>query len=315
VSGFVDDWEQSTNKVYALDTTKTPFTWEPMDDLPMDNVDAPWSNSKTGITHGAFVIVKDIYYMCGGYLGGNPGAETNACFKYNHSILPGNGEQWSRLPNLPKGRGGGGLVYDSGENALYFSLGATRPRPYDRYCEDQTDTWMLDLDDVEDPNTVAEWKDLAPAKYTANHIGFVSAKDKTGNERYYFYGGQNGEDEPNGNYADMYEYLPSTNTWESRRSMPFNRGHTSASTLAIGCGFMIAGGAIDGGWVHTSDVSFYDPFGESDGLGSWTKIGDLPTAINTAVCGIHGEWFYCQSGAVETFFSWRRKIKVKAAST
>jgi N-acetylneuraminic acid mutarotase len=309
VSGFHDDWGKATDKVYALDTTQTPFEWERMDDLPMDDVEIPWSKSKTGISHTAFVIVKDVYYMCGGYVGGNPGPETNACFKYNHSIRPGNGEQWSRLPNLPKGRAGGGLVYDSGKNALYFSAGAIRPRANDRHAEDQDETWMLPLDDVEDPNKEAKWNELAPAELTSNHIGFVSAKDGTGNERYFFYGGQDGEDEPDGNYDDMYEYLPSSNTWEARKSMPFGRGHTSASTRPIGCGFIIAGGAINGGWVKTNDVTFYDI--DED---KWTKIGELPDKINTPVCDINGEWLYCQSGHISKEFSYRRKIKVEGGS-
>jgi hypothetical protein len=310
VSGFEGGWLQVTTLVYALDTTKTPFNWEPMDDIPMENVYTPWTTTSSGITHGGFVIVKDVYYMCGGYVGGEPGAATNACFKYNHTILPGGGEQWSRLPNLPEERGGGGMVYDSGENALYFSAGAIRPNAGGTYTVDQPDTWMLDLDDVEDPNTVAEWKDLAPAKYTANHIGFVSAKDKAGMERHFFYGGQDGHGEYDGNYADLYEFLPSSNKWEARQSMPFARGHTSSSTVAIGCGFLIAGGAKNGGG-KTSDVTFFDI--DED---KWTKIGQLPDAINTPVCDITGDWLYCQSGHIDGNFSVRRKIMInKEASS
>jgi hypothetical protein len=102
VSGFWDGWVKCTPKVFALDTTKskTEWQWLSMDDLPMDDVPKPNGTeykSKTGISQAAFVIVKDVFYMCGGYVGGNPGQETTSCFKYNHSITPGNGDQWSRF--------------------------------------------------------------------------------------------------------------------------------------------------------------------------------------------------------------------------
>ena len=71
-------------------------------------------------------------YVMGGYLGGDLGTggvgqELADVLVYDHSALPGN--QWSRLPNLPQARAGGGGFYDSRTNALFFSGGATRPEP------------------------------------------------------------------------------------------------------------------------------------------------------------------------------------------
>lgn len=42
----------------------------------------------------------------------------------HYAIAPGSGNQWSAFADLPEGRGGGGLVYDSNSNSLIFSAGA-----------------------------------------------------------------------------------------------------------------------------------------------------------------------------------------------
>lgn len=77
--------------------------------------------------------------------------------------------------------------------------------------------------------------------------------------------------------------------------MPMARGHASSSTLAYGCGFIIIGGALNGG-VMTADISYYDI--DTD---TWTKIGDLPKEKNTPVCVIYpdwnggDDWLHCES--------------------
>jgi hypothetical protein len=63
--------------------------------------------------------------------------------------------------------------------------------------------------------------------------------------------------------------------------MDFPRGHTSSSTIAYGCGFITAGGSIDGGWISTGEVSYYDV--EED---TWTILGALPFGLITHVSDI-----------------------------
>lgn len=66
-------------------------------------------------------------------------------------------------------------------------------------------------------------------------------------------------------------------------------------------------------FAQTSDISFYDPLDGPDG--KWTKIGDLPWAINTPVCDISldlngQDWLYCETGNVYGTYSYRRKINL-----
>ena len=68
-----------------------------------------------------------------------------------------------------------------------------------------------------------------------------------------------GGDEGNGNKNDVYEYAAVNETLIKRHKMTFSRGHAGSSTVAVSCGFIIAGGAINTGssnerWA-TNDVS------------------------------------------------------------
>ena len=71
----------------------------------------------------------------------------------------------------------------------------------------------------------------------------------------------------------------------------------------MSCGFLIAGGSSNE-FGKVMDISFYDI--PSD---SWTKIGDLPVAINTPVCDLYEEYLYCVTGWDDSrHFAFRRKI-------
>jgi hypothetical protein len=303
VSGFRDKWTNATAQTYARTVTSSGSNWRRMDDLPVPQ----------GISHGSFVVVGQKFYMCGGYLGGSPGPHTSYCLVYNHAQAPGSGRQWSFLASLPdNGRGGGGLVYDSGRNALYFAGGAQRPNPGQTYAVDKNTTWMYSLD-----NPAAGWVAKAPIPFTANHMSFVTAKDATGRERHYFLGGQRGESECCGNVVDNYEWDAGQEKWIQRASMAMARGHAASSTRPIGCGFLIAAGAINSGGGGSSanangstrktpDVSYYDASTDQ-----WTSMGRLTQAINTPVCDIGTDgYLYCESGHIDKKFSWRRGIRV-----
>ena len=286
VSGFMSTYQQSTAETYALDTTDPNAPWRRMDDLPVS----------AGITHAASVVIGTKYYMCGGYLGGHPGQDIDDCLVYDHMKAPGTG-QWSSFASLPEGRAGGGMVYDSERDALYFSAGAVRPQAGNADADDYPDTWMYSFD-----NPSAGWVSKTDIPFLANHMSSVTAKDATGRERHYFLGGQKGEDEYDGNNADNYEWDAQTEAWIERESMLFTRGHAAESTRAIGCGFIIAAGSTNE-FGKTSDVSYYDISSDT-----WTSIGDLPNSINTPICDISGNYLYCESGWVNGNFSYRRQI-------
>jgi len=256
---------------------------------------------------------------------------SDECYVFDHQASAGN--QWTALPNLPNGgRGGGGLVYIHEANSLVYAGGATRSG---WVFSDKTEAWILDLG-----NLNAGWSATTNIPFAANHLSAVTAKDGSGAWRTYFMGGQVEEKEGSSENKDLYEFVYNPNgadQWVKRADMPVTQDHASSSTKAYGCGFIIAGGTQNGGgkvryyavlhtntvdeflilhqsfFKQTKDISYYDPLDGPNG--KWTKIGDLPSAINTPVCDfsldINGEdWMYCETGNPYVGFSKRRKISV-----
>jgi hypothetical protein len=217
---------------------------------------------------------------------------------YDHSVQP-KGE-WSFFESLPEGRGGGGMVYDSKKKELVYSSGAVRPRAGKSDADDQNDTWAYSLS-----NPGAGWTKKADIPFHANHMSFVTARDGSGKERHFFVGGQIDENEWGGNVKDNYEWDSENENWIKRANMPFTRGHAASSTRPFACGYIIAAGSTNE-YGKTADVSYYDI--PSD---TWTKLGDLPEALNTPVCDIKNDVLYCESGFAWSKFSFKRKITVE----
>jgi N-acetylneuraminic acid mutarotase len=276
VGGFLPGFGNVSVETYAFDTANSSAVWERMDDYPFP----------IGVTHAAFVVVGSKFYMCGGYAGGGIGMHTGVCMVYDHSQPRGRGQQWSTFTSLPdNGRGGGGMVYDSALNALIFSGGAIRPIPQQRTAKDQNTTWMYNLS-----TPLKGWVRKAPMPFLANHMSSVTAKDASGKERHYFTGGQKGEQERDGNQAQHFEYDAINDQWFARTNMTIPRSHAASSTRAIGCGFIIVAGCTNGG-LKISDISYYDVPSNT-----WTKIGDLSSALNTPVCDVSNGVLYCDTG-------------------
>ena len=106
-------------------------------------------------------------------------------------------------------------------------------------------------------------------------------------------GGQCAQNEKTGNQPDNVELDYDKKVWIRRANITNARGHASSSTVPYGCGFIMAGGAMNNG-NHTSDISYYNI--ETN---SWTKIGDLVYEINTPIVRLE-ERFYCQTGGIST---------------
>ena len=295
-SGFTHGFTVATNRTYARDVRYGNSTWRRMDDMPL----------AAGITHMATVGVGSIVYLCGGYHGAHPGAHTSICFQYNHSIAPGKGAQWSYLPALPNnGSGGGGMIYSTKYNTLYYTGGGQRLVLGSIHPVDVNDTWKLALHNIS-----AGWLPSTPLPYLANHLSYVTHRDTLGNERHFVLAGQTSENECCGNLAYHYEFLPQNESWIPRASLPIPRGHAASSTRAIGCGFIIAGGSVNhpNGTdvrVRTNDVSYYDVYNDN-----WTTaIGTLPTIGATPIVDIHNNGYMHFVNAVP--LSERRRISVQ----
>lgn len=286
IGGFKDGYDATTTDTFALNMSNPDGGWRPLDSLPV----------YVGVTHGAFALIGDTTMaMCGGYTGGNLGQETDICFKLDSSKPQG--QQWSRLDSLPEGRAGGGLIYDSTLQQLVYTGGAQRPTAGVGISIDFNTTWIYDFQ-----NPAAGWTDSSPLPFHGNHMSFVTAKDNLGRERHFILGGQEAENEDNGNTKEVYEWDASSRSWIEHPDMPFTRGHAASATKAISCGFLMAGGTTnDYGMVP--DISYYDV-----PTGKWTRLGELPNAVNTAVCDIGGGYLYCETGWATGKYSARRKI-------
>jgi Kelch motif len=289
-SGYIDKFTNATNLTYARDVTVLNSPWRRMENVPVN-----W-----GITHIPIVGVGTKVYLCGGYEGRSSGLHVATCFVYDHSKAPGTG-QWSTLPRLPHGgSGGGGMIYDRVRNALYYSGGAQRFTLGSNVATDVNNTFRYSFDDP-----AAGWVETSPLPYKGNHLSYVTHTDVDGHQRHFFMGGQQTNNECCGNVADNFEFIAATETWVRRASMPFPRGHAAYSTRAIGCGFVIAAGAINAvppstGLVRTADVSYYDIPTDT-----WTSIGTVYDKVATPIMDIHPNGYMYFTNDI----LWRRKIQ------
>jgi hypothetical protein len=290
MAGFIDDFASVTNQTYARDMTVPGSTWRRMDDMPL----------AIGVTHAATLRIGSKVYLCGGYYGGHPGPHIPYCFTYNHGIAPGSGLQWTRFADLPNGgTAGAGMIYDSLRNALYYAGGGQRLTPGSIHPIDSNATWKYSFD-----NPAVGWVPSTPVPYRANHLSSVTHRDYSGVERHFFAGGQRQEYESQGNLADNFEFIAATETWVRRKSMTLARGHATASTRAIGCGFILAGGSVNSATTaknRTSDISYYDIPTDT-----WTSIGNLSHNLATPVVDIHPNgYMYFIGGSLRSL---RRRI-------
>lgn len=263
--GFINSFASTTKHTYTRSINNfNTDTWRRMDDMP-----AP-----IGITHAATVVIGNKMYMCGGYEGQPPGPHVSNCYIYDHSMPPGSGWQWSDFVPLPNnGTAGAAMVYDAHSNTIYYIGGAQRPILGRRHALDMFNTWKISLD-----NITAGWRNSTPIPYGANHQSYVTVNYLQREERHYVLGGQKGENEANGNVADVFEFHSNIETWSRKTDMLFPRGHATVSTRPIGeCGFIIAGGAINGAQLtRTNEIHYYHIPNNT-----WILMGTLPQAIAT----------------------------------
>ena len=241
----------------------------------MDDMPRPYD-----VTHAAVAIVGMKVYFCGGYLGPHPGPHTPLCYEYDHSKTPGTGQQWTRFADIPmNGTAGAGMFYDGGRNTLYYVGGGQRLVKGKPQAVDVNNTWKFNF-----LQSSMGWVASTPVPYKANHLSTVTAKFRN-QERHFIVGGQISENEVIGNLVDVFEFFASNETYVRRMSMPFGRSHTTISTRAIGCGFIVAGGSansINSKKNRTTNILYYDV-----PTNSWTSIGDIPMRLATPLVDVH----------------------------
>jgi Galactose oxidase, central domain len=193
------------------------------------------------------------------------------------------------------------MFYSTALDAMFYVSGAQRFLNNGTLTTvDYNTTWMYSFTGP----TAKSWVRKADLPYASNHMMAVTAKDATGKERHYAFGGQYQENEYGGNYANMYEYNVASNKWTQQSNLPFARAHASSSTLAVGCGIVVVGGNTNGGQILANVTYYHTP------TKSWIQLGTLPVALNTPVCAMN-RWtsvLHCETGKLGRTHSYQRQL-------
>ena len=222
--GYVDLTFKPTRRSDVYDPATN--TWTRIADLP------------TGSTHAGTVVDGTSVYFAGGYpeTATFQTYSTTAVWRYDTVA-----DQFTTLPSLPAGRGGGALAL-LGRNLHYFG-GSDAARA------DSASHWALNLDDLG-----AGWVTKAPLPLARNHLGGVTIGGKI-----YAVAGQQLQDN-NSVFRDEVDiYDPATNAWTPAAPLPAPpRSHITNSTIVWQGQILTFGGEKAGHQVMT-EISCYDP--------------------------------------------------------
>lgn len=270
VCGGFSGFPGVTSKCYKRQLSPpTNPQWLPAADLPEP------------LTHMAQAHWGSKLYTAGGYLGSHPGMSINSSYIYNLRS-----DSWTKLPDLPGDRAGGGLIFRREKSRriveLIYAGGGDRmtnaPNPH----VDHGDTWVLNL-----KNLAAGWVDQGvKMPDPRNHQGAVRSCG-----RYYWVGGQHKENERSGNRVTCNEYFPDDQRWGSIADLPIPLGHISASTLPYRCGIIVIAGVTQQK-ARSKNIYYWEPKGNK-----WYFIGEYPLPLATPVCGIRRNTITCATGS------------------
>ncbi len=273
-----------TREVHQLDLGNMNAKWERLADMPAK------------VTHVAqWTDGENTFCGVGGYDGDFPGTSGNSCFCFNRIT-----NEFTRLPNLPGDRAGGGLVriMRNGKKVFVYAGGVDRTMPSFREHIDYGTTWTLEYE-----TNGAKWekvKDDMPDP--RNHMAAVESCG-----RYYFVGGQKKVDEQKGNSVTVSEFLVDSLTWKKQppAPLPIPLGHVSASVIAYRCGIIVVGGITNG--RKMSNAVFY----YNSATNKWSQIASYPHKVATPVCGIVGDELVCATGGELNYQNRVFKGKIK----
>jgi N-acetylneuraminic acid mutarotase len=230
------------------------------------------------LTHAGVTAVDRAVYFAGGYIGTGNGFEqqfgTVEVWKYDVDA-----NSYSRMPDLPVARAGGGLVALGRE--LHFFSGNNSAR------QDVGDHYVLNLDDP-----AAGWSTRAALPNPRSHMGYVALGGKI-----YAVAGQTGNDEGLTTQTSVHAYDPATDTWTARAPLPTATSHISSATFVMGGRIVVAGGETANGSPAAS-VFAYDP-----DANSWVKLTSLPAVRFSGVAGaIDGKVYFTTGSSQRTTY-------------
>jgi N-acetylneuraminic acid mutarotase len=259
--GFFNAKLEATNRVDRFDPASGK--WKRLSSMP------------EATTHSAVAYDGEIIWSIGGYIGAQHDAATNHVWKYSVAA-----NTWSRGPDLPAPRGGGGAAIVNGQ--LHFFSGSPNDGPTDR-----GEHWSLPLDG----STTWDARERYPNPVT--HLSAVSLGDKI-----YAFGGEKAWDEQNGNQTEAYRYDPVMDKWTSIASLPKARSHFASSTFVAGEKIVAIGGSTNGGTqgLAMSDADEYDP-----ATNTWRTLTSIPESLKVPVAGYIRGKFYVTTGSIGEF--------------
>lgn len=248
--------------------------------LNIDHKDSGWQELSTmpqALTHCAQAIEGDTLYTCGGFVGSAPGKSVADCYRYSVTT-----NEWQTLPSLPTHAGGGGLVYIAEMKTLMYASGMQRLKEVYGGV-DIGNTYMLKLNDL-----AGGWERKSDMPNPRNHMAGVYASG-----RIMFIGGQHSSNEDSGNQDTVNEYLPWSNQWKTRASLPMKLSHISASTFRYWDGVVVVGG-VTNGRRKVESLYHYDAIKDC-----WTWFANYPVVVQSSVCGTSLESVFCATGWVQ----------------
>jgi N-acetylneuraminic acid mutarotase len=249
-------------------------TWQRIADLPVQ------------MTHAPTVAAGNEIWILGGFAGNHPGPSISDVWRYDVRT-----NAYTRGPSLPLRRGAhaAGLV----GRTLHVFGGVDRPAGVNTYI-DEDEHWALDLDRLD-----LGWQPRAALPVARNHLGGVGLDGKV-----YAIGGQFGNDETNGNRAEVHRYDPATDRWTRLADLPARRGHITASVAAHQGRIWVVGGTVNGN-VPARDVTVYDPSTDR-----WTTFPGLPGGRKTPVADVIGGELISSTGNgnAPTTNTWRATL-------
>lgn len=201
---------QTTPRSDVYDTTTN--TWRRIADMPEE------------LTHSPVLVVDDVIWFFGGYVGDHPGGATRHVWRYDTRT-----DTWDRGPDLPAPRGGSGAALVGRTLHVY---GGTDRKAGTTDDNDQPHHWSLSLDG-------GGWVRRADLPNPRNHMSGVGLGGLA-----YAIGGQHHENENTGNQAQVDAYDPATDTWTRVADLPTPRGHTTASAVVHQGRILVIGGTV-----------------------------------------------------------------------
>ena len=204
--------------------------------------DVPFKGRAKGV---AGVVNGKAYFG----LGFNGQAYNDTSYLRDFWMFDPNAESWTRKADFPNNRSGVAASFVDGVY-LYVLFGF-----YDYFS---TDVYRY--------NTATErWEEMMWGDLTSR-VGAVAC---SACNRFFVGTGYN-----TGNLNDWYEYLPLSNEWMKRKSMP-DKGRVFGSAIAVDEKIFVLGGRLFGG--TETRQHFYDCIYEYDiNKNSWTKDSKLP---------------------------------------